>query len=88
MVVQDRLRRKVCFLPSHYGRLAYPKAGPSPGGRPGWDSGHLASPYTASPQSAYPQMPPSAGGYRGPNAPISAYQQPTAYGHGYPGYQP
>ncbi|EXJ84275.1 hypothetical protein A1O3_04942 [Capronia epimyces CBS 606.96] len=63
--------------------------GPSPPGRVPWDSNHLASPYTPSPQSAYGQVPPSAGGYgRGQAAPGGMYQQPPpSFGNAYTGYQ-
>ncbi|KAI1624564.1 nucleolin [Exophiala viscosa] len=65
-------------------------AGPSPGGRGNWDSNHMPSPYTQSPQSAFGQAPPSAGGYgRAPGPPVGMYPQPPAtYGNSYPGYQP
>ncbi|KAL2438421.1 RNA-binding protein [Exophiala dermatitidis] len=63
--------------------------GPSPAGRVPWDSSHLASPYTPSPQSAYGQVLPSAGGYgRGQSAPGGMYQQPPpSFGNSYHGYQ-
>ncbi|OAP62729.1 hypothetical protein AYL99_01956 [Fonsecaea erecta] len=63
--------------------------GPSPSGRGAWDSSHLASPYTASPQSAFGQVPPSAGGYgRGQTTPGGMFQQPPpSFGNNYPGYQ-
>ncbi len=64
-------------------------SGPSPGARGTWDSNHLPSPYTQSPQSAFGQVPPSAGGYgRASGPPAGMYQQPPpSYGNNYQGYQ-
>ncbi|KEF53442.1 uncharacterized protein A1O9_10417 [Exophiala aquamarina CBS 119918] len=76
------------YFPQYGGPNPITPQGPSPGGRPGWDSNHLVSPYAQSPQSAFPHVPPSAGGYgRGQNAPGGLYQPQPSFGNNYPGYQ-
>ncbi|KIX08480.1 uncharacterized protein Z518_03136 [Rhinocladiella mackenziei CBS 650.93] len=78
------------YFPQYGGPAPMTPQGPSPGGRGAWDPNHLPSPYTQSPQSAFGQVPPSAGGYgRGQNAPGGIYQQPPppSFGNNYPGYQ-
>ncbi|ETN45019.1 uncharacterized protein HMPREF1541_09895 [Cyphellophora europaea CBS 101466] len=66
--------------------------GPGPTAR--W-ADQMASPYAQTPQSAFPQVPPSAGGYGAPSGHGGRFQPqmtpfqnaPQHPGNGYPGYQ-
>ncbi|KAK5204014.1 E3 ubiquitin-protein ligase pub1 [Exophiala xenobiotica] len=77
------------YFPQYGGPGPMTPQGPSPGGRGTWETNHLQSPYTQSPQSTFGQVPHSGGGYgRGSGPPAGMYQQPPpSYGNNYPGYQ-